>query len=101
MLFLQLQSYVDASGALVGEFLGFLVNIESSDEGSDGGGLVIATRLLRRSWGGILMRIPLPEVPGLLSPSSSGLHDVTIRFQHLSTINVVVAEVTGGGDRID
>ena len=26
---------------------------------------------------------------------------MTIRFQHLSAINVVVAEATGGGDRVD
>ena len=46
-LLLQLQSYLDASSALVEEFSGFLVDIESSDEFSDGGGLVTATRLLR------------------------------------------------------
>ena len=62
-LFLQLQSYLDASSALVEECSGFLVDIESSDEGSDGGGLVTAIRLLRQSWGAILMIIPLPEVP--------------------------------------
>ena len=37
-LFFHLQSYLDASCALVEEFSGFLVDIESSDEGSDGGG---------------------------------------------------------------
>ena len=26
---------------------------------------------------------------------------MTIRLQHLSAINVVVAEATGGGDRVD
>ena len=46
-LLLQLQSYLDASSALVEDFSGFLVDIESSDEFSDGGGLVTATRLLR------------------------------------------------------
>ena len=81
--------------------LGFLINIESSDEGSDWGGLVTATRLLHRSRGEILMRIPLIKVPGLFSPLSSGVHDVTILLQHLSAINVVVAEATGGGDRVD
>ena len=67
-LFLQMQSYLDASSALVEECSGFLVDIESSDESSDGGGLVTATRLLRRSRGAILMRLPLPEVPGLFYP---------------------------------
>ena len=81
--------------------MGLLVNIESSDEGSDGGGLVTATSLLLRSRGAILMIIPLPEVPGLFSLSSSSVHDVTIRFQHLSDINVFDAEATGGGDRVD
>ena len=101
VLFLQLQSYFDASSALVEEYSGFLVDIESSDEGSDGGGLVIATRLLGRSWGAILMRVPYPEVPGIFSLSSSGVHDVTIRFQHLSSINVVVAKAIGGeGGRV-
>ena len=100
-LFLQLQSYIDASSALVEEFSGFLANIESSDESSDGGGLVTATRLIRKSWGEIIMRIPLPEVLVSLSPLSSGVHDVTIRFQHISSINVVVAEATGGGDPVD
>ena len=47
------------------------------------------------------MRIPLPEVPGLFSLLSSGVHYVTIRFQHISAINFVVAEATGGGDRVD
>ena len=37
-LFLQLHSYLDALSALVEEFSGFLVDFESSDEGSDGGG---------------------------------------------------------------
>ena len=37
MLFLQMQSYIDGSSALVEECLGFLVDIESSAEGSDGG----------------------------------------------------------------
>ena len=60
-----------------------------------------STRLLRRSRGEILTRIPLPEVPGLFSPSSSGVHDVMIRLQHLSAINVVFAKATGGGDRVD
>ena len=60
MLFLQMQSYLDGSSALVEECLGFLVDIESSGEGSDGGGLVTATRLLRQIQGVILMRIPLP-----------------------------------------
>ena len=83
------------------ECSGFLVDIESSDEDSDGGGLVTATRLLRRSRGEILMRIPLIKVPGLFSPLSSGVHDVKIRFQYLSAINVVVARATGGGDRVD
>ena len=83
------------------ECLGFLVDIESSDEGSDGGGLATETRLLRQSRGAILMRIPLLEVAGLFSPSSSGVHDVTIRSQHLSAINIVVVEATGGGDRVD
>ena len=77
-LFLQLRSYLDASSALVEEFSAFLVDIESSDEGSYGGGLVTATRLLCRRWVAILMRIPLPEVPGLLSSMSSGVHDVKI-----------------------
>ena len=35
-LFLQIQSYLDASSALVEECLGFLVYIESIDEGSYG-----------------------------------------------------------------
>ena len=39
-LFLHLQSYLNASSALVEECSGFLANIKSSDEGSDGGGLV-------------------------------------------------------------
>ena len=60
-----------------------------------------STRLIRRSWGAIIMIIPLPEVPGLFSLLSSGVHDVTIRFQHLSAINSVVAKVTGGGDLVD
>ena len=47
------------------------------------------------------MRILLPEVPGLSPPPSSGVHDVTIRFQHLSSINVAVAEATGGRDRVN
>ena len=59
-----------------------------------------ATRLLRQIRGAIIMIIPLPEVSGLLSPSSSGVHDVMIQFQHLSAINVVVANDTGGGDRV-
>ena len=100
-LFLQLQSYLDSSRALVEECSGFLVYIEYSDEGSDGGGPVKATRLLRRSRGEIITRILLPEVPGLFSPSSSGVHDVTIRLQHLLDINVVVVEATGGGDHVD
>ena len=82
------------------EYPGFLVDIDSSDEGSDKGGMVTATRLLRRSWGSILMRITHMEVLGSFSPLSSGVHDVTIRFQHLSAINFVVAEATGGGDRV-
>ena len=45
-LLLQLQSYLDSSSALVEECLGFLVYIEFSDEGSDGGRLVKSTRLL-------------------------------------------------------
>ena len=101
MLFLQLQSYLDASRYLVEECLGLLVDIESSYEGSDGGGLVTATRLLRRSRGAILMRITLPEVPGLFSSLLSGVHDMTIRCQHISSINVVVSEATGGGDRVN
>ena len=60
------------------ECSGFLVDIESSDEDSDGGGLVTANSLLCQSRGAILMRIPLPEVPGLFSPSSSGVHDMTM-----------------------
>ena len=48
-IFLQLQLYLDASSVLVEECSGFLVDIDSSDEGSDGGGLVTVTRLLRRS----------------------------------------------------
>ena len=100
-IFLQLQSYLDDSSALVEEYSGLLVDIESSDEGSDGGGLVTATRLLRRSRGAIIMKIPLPEVPEILSPSSSDVHDVTIRFQHLSAINVVVAKENGGGGCVD
>ena len=96
MLFLQMQSYLDASSALVEECLGFLVDIESSDESSDGGGLVTATRLLRRSWGAILMRITIPGVPRLFSLSSSSVHYVTVRFQHLSAINIDVAKATGG-----
>ena len=78
-----------------------LVDIETSDEGLDGGGLVTATRLLRRSWVAILIRIPLTEVPVLFSPSPSGVHDVMIQFQNLSAINVVVTEATGGGDRVE
>ena len=77
-LLLHLHSYLDASSALVEECSGLLVDIESSDEGSDGGGLVTAIRLLCLSQGAILMRIPLPEVTGLFSPSSYGVHDVTI-----------------------
>ena len=57
--------------------------------------------LLLRSWGEILTRITLPGVPGLFSPLSFGVHDVTIRFQNLSDINVVVSEANGGGDRVD
>ena len=38
--FLQLQSYIDASSALVEAFLWLLVDIESSDEGSYGVGMV-------------------------------------------------------------
>ena len=38
--FLQLQSYLDASSALVEAFLWLLVDIESSDEGSYGVGMV-------------------------------------------------------------
>ena len=83
------------------EFLGLLVNIEYSDEGTYGGGLVTATRLRHQSWGAIIMRITLLEVPGLFSPSSYDVHDVMIRFQHLSEINVVFAKVTGGGDHVD
>ena len=98
---MQLQSYLDASSDLDEECSGFLVYIDSSDEGSDGGGLVTATRLLRRSRGAILMRILLPGVPGLSPPPSSGVHDVTIQFQHLSAINVVVDKVAGGGNRVD
>ena len=63
MSFLQLQSYLDASSGLVEESSELLVDIESSDEVSDVGGLVTATILLRRSWGAILMRIPHPGVP--------------------------------------
>ena len=44
--FLQLQSYLDSSSAFMEECLGFLVDIESIDEGLDGGGLVIATGFL-------------------------------------------------------
>ena len=99
-LLLQMQSYLDASRALVEECSEFLVNIESSDEGSYGRGLATATRLLHQSRGAILMIISLPGVTGLLSPSSSGVHDVTTRFQNLSAINAVVADVTGGGDRV-
>ena len=66
-----------------------------------GGGLGISARLLHRSWGTIFIRIPLPEVSGLFSPSSSSVHDVNIQFQHLSAINVVVAKANGGGDRVD
>ena len=47
------------------------------------------------------MRIPLPEVPVLFSPSSSGVHDVMIQFQHLSAINGVVTEANGFGDFVD
>ena len=83
------------------ECSGFLVDIDYIDEDSNRGGLVTATRLLLQSWGAILMIIPLPEVSGLLSPSSSSVHDVTIRFQHLSSINVVVAEETVFGDCVD
>ena len=79
------------------ECSGLLVNIESIDEGSDGGGLMTATRLIRRSRGAIIMRITLPEFPGLFSLSSSGVHDVMIRYHHLSAINVVVYKATGGG----
>ena len=78
--------------------LGLVVDIKSSDEGSDRGGLVTATRLLCQSWGEILMRIPLLEVSGFFFLSSYGIHDVTIQIQHLSAINVVVAKATGGGD---
>ena len=46
MLFLQIKPYLDASSALVEECLGLLVDIESSEQGSDGGGLVTSTRLL-------------------------------------------------------
>ena len=60
-----------------------------------------ATRLLRQGWGAILMRITLLEFPGLFYPSPSGVYDAMIRFQHISSINVVVAEATGGGDRVD
>ena len=60
-----------------------------------------ATRLLLQSRGAIIMIIPLPEVPGLFSLSSSGVHDATIRFQYLSAINVVVAKAFGGGDRVN
>ena len=81
--------------------LGLVVDIKSSDEGSDRGGLVTATRLLCQSWGEILMRIPLLEFPGLFSLSSSVVHDVTIRFQHLSDISVVVDEATVGGECVD
>ena len=59
-----------------------------------------ATRLLHQSRGAILIKIPLPEVTGLFSPLSSGIHDVTIRFQHLLAIIVVVTKATGGGDRV-
>ena len=58
-VFLQLQSYLDASQDLVEKCLGFLVDIESSDEGSDGGGLVTVTRLIHQIQDVILMRIPL------------------------------------------
>ena len=81
--------------------MGFLVDIESSDEGLDGGGLATATRLLRQSRGAILMRITLLVVAGLFSPSSSGVHEVTIQSQHLSAINIVAVEATGGGDHVD
>ena len=91
-LILQLQSYLKRFGGIM---LGLLVDIESSDEGSEGGRLVTSTRLLRQSQGAILMRILLPEVPGLFSPSSSGVHDVTIRLQHLSAINVVKDNIDG------
>ena len=83
------------------ECLGFLFNIDSSGEGSDGGGLVTATRLLLQSRGAIIMIIPLPEVPGLFFPSSSSVHDVVIGFQYLSVINVVISEANGGGDRVN
>ena len=82
------------------ECLRLLVDIKTSDEGLYGGGLVTATRLLRQSWVAILIRIPLTEVPVLFSPSPSGVHDVMIQFQNLSAINVVVANDTGGGDRV-
>ena len=78
----------------------FLVYIEPRDESSDGGGMVTATMLLCRGRGAILIRIPLSEVLGLFSLSSCGVHDVTIRLQHLSAINVVVAEANWGGDRV-
>ena len=81
--------------------MGFLVDIGSSDEGSYGGGLVTATRLLRQSRGAILMKIPLLKVPGLFYLSSSGVNDVTIQSQHLSAINIVVAEETVVGDRFE
>ena len=47
------------------------------------------------------MRILLPEVPGLFSLSSSGVHDVMVLLQHLSAINVFIAEATEGGDRFE
>ena len=45
----------------------FLVDIESRDEGSDERGMVTSIRLIRQIRGAILMRIPIPEFPGLFS----------------------------------
>ena len=47
------------------------------------------------------MRILVPEVPVLFSLSSSGVHNLTILLQHLSAINVFIAEATGGGDSFE
>ena len=47
------------------------------------------------------MRIHLPEVPELFPLSSSCVHVVTIRFQHLSAINFFTAKATGVGDHVN
>ena len=49
-ILLHLQSYLDASSDLVEECLGFLVDIKSSDEGSDGGGLVHMRVQMEERW---------------------------------------------------